>query len=352
MDRREFLIGGAAAGGALMLPHSPTFANDGFVELKAVRARASLLGAGQPETDVWSYNGVVPGPVVRARRGEQIKVRLINELDEPTTIHWHGIRIENAMDGVAGLTQEPVKPGESFDYVFTAPDAGTYWYHSHNKSWEQMARGLYGRLIIDGDADGFATDHTLMIDDWRIGEDGGIDERSLGSMMDWSHGGRLGNWVTVNGASFPELALAAGGANRLRLVNPSNARIYELVFKGLDVQLIGFDGQVFDRPRPVDGPLPLSPAQRADLVAFGDGSENAEILAVNGDGLVGLAGFALSGEAGATGTAEVPALTQNSLPEPDLGDALAVDLVMEGGAMGMMTGARMGRGMAARRAAA
>jgi len=360
IDRRQFLLrslaSGSLAGGRLALPLSPALfpvsgpafaTEDGFTELKAMRARAPLLGPDSPETDVWSYNGVVPGPVVRARRGEQVKVRLVNALDEPTTIHWHGIRIENAMDGVAGLTQEPVRPGDSFDYVFTAPDAGTYWYHSHNKSWEQMARGLYGRLIIDGDADDFATDHTLMIDDWRLGQDGAIDERSLGSMMDWSHAGRLGNWVTVNGATFPEQVLAANGANRLRLVNPSNARIYELVFKGLDVRLIGLDGQIFDRPRPVEGPLVLSPAQRADLVAFGAGSKNAEILALNGDGMVALAGFTLSEDIGSensAGNADVPVLKPNSLPEPDLDDALAVDLIMEGGAMGMMTGARMGRG--------
>lgn len=350
VNRRQFLMNSAAAAGTLALPIRSLVpaaqAADGFFELKAVRAKASLLGPGEPETDVWSYNNVVPGPVVRARRGEQVKVRLINELDDPTTIHWHGIRIENAMDGVAGLTQAPVKPGDSFDYVFTVPDAGTYWYHSHNKSWEQMARGLYGRLIIDGDVDtdAFATDHTLMIDDWRLGNNGAIDEQSFGSMMDWSHGGRLGNWVTVNGTSYPEMTLSATGANRLRLVNPSNARIYEIVFKGLKAHLIGLDGQVFDKPRPVEGPLALSPAQRIDLAVFSDGGEAAEMLALNGDGQLGIAGFSLSKDGGAS-SGQVPVLKPNTLAEPNLDDALSLDLNMQGGAMGMMTGARMGGGM-------
>ncbi|HMB47128.1 MAG TPA: multicopper oxidase family protein [Afifellaceae bacterium] len=346
MNRRQFLLSSTAAAGVAGLAGvpimAPARAADGFTEIRAMRAKAPLLGPDSPMTDVWSYNGVVPGPVVRAARGETIRVRLINELDDPTTIHWHGIRIDNAMDGVAGLTQEPVKPGDSFDYVFTAPDAGTYWYHSHNKSWEQMARGLYGRLIVEGDAEGFATDHILMIDDWRLGDGGAIDERSMGSMMDWSHGGRLGNWVTVNGTSYPELELTAGAANRLRLVNPSNARIYELEFKGLEAQLIGLDGQVFDRPRPLDGPLVLSPAQRADLMVTTGSEGEAELLALNGSDRVGLAGFRFMRGDGGNGPALL--LKPNTLPEPDLDDALGVRLDMQGGAMGMMQGARMGRG--------
>jgi FtsP/CotA-like multicopper oxidase with cupredoxin domain len=344
INRRQFVLGsvlGSAATTVLPGLHGAVMAQDGFIEIRAVRARAPLLGPDSPMTDVWSYNGQVPGPVVRAARGETIRVRLINELDDPTTIHWHGIRIDNAMDGVAGLTQEPVKPGESFDYVFTAPDAGTYWYHSHNKSWEQLARGLYGRLIVEGDAEGFAADHTLMIDDWRLDDGGAIDERSMGSMMDWSHGGRLGNWVTVNGTSYPELELAAGAANRLRLVNPSNARIYELEFKGLQAQLIALDGQMFGEPRPLDGPLVLSPAQRADVMVTPKTEGEGELLALSGRERVGLAGFQITAGDGSASAA--PVLKANILPEPDPDDTLGVRLVMEGGAMGMMQGARMGR---------
>ncbi len=342
IDRRQFMLGCAASAAGLSLARRPALADDGFVELKAVRSKAPLLGAGEPATDVWSYNGVVPGPVVRARRGDTVRVRLVNELDDATTIHWHGIRIENAMDGVAGLTQEPVKPGDSFDYVFTVPDAGTYWYHSHNRSWEQMARGLYGQLIVEGDADGFAADHILMIDDWRLRESGEIDEASFGAMMDWSHAGRLGNWVTVNGTSYPELDLVAGAANRLRLVNPSNARIYELVFDGLEPQLMALDGQVFAEPRPIGEALVLSPAQRADILVTPKAAGEAELQALNGNDRIGITGFRIA--APADGGAVTPVFMPNALAEPDLANALSVDLVMEGGAMGMMQGARMGRG--------
>ena len=81
-------------------------------------------------------------------QGERVQRRLVNRLAQGTSTHWHGIRIDNAMDGVSGLTQDAVQPGATFDYDFTVPDAGTYWYHAHNRSFEQVAWGLYGALIV------------------------------------------------------------------------------------------------------------------------------------------------------------------------------------------------------------
>src|SRR5690606_18794958 len=109
----------------------------------------SLRGPDQPPTLAWTYNGVVSGPEIRVRHGDPVRVRLINQLSEATTIHWHGIRLNNAMDGVPGLTQAPVEPGESFEYEFVPPDAGTYWYHSHNRTYRQVDKGLYGPLIVE-----------------------------------------------------------------------------------------------------------------------------------------------------------------------------------------------------------
>ena len=122
-----------------------------------------------------------------------LRAEVQNNLDVATTIHWHGIRNLNEMDGVANLTQALIEPGESFAYEFPLNDSGTYWYHAHNMGWEQVARGLYGPLIIDDDQDP-EVDHDLclMIDDWRLDNDGQIDQASLGGLHDWSHGGRLG----------------------------------------------------------------------------------------------------------------------------------------------------------------
>jgi FtsP/CotA-like multicopper oxidase with cupredoxin domain len=101
-----------------------------------------MVGDEFPETEVWTYNGVEPGPVLRVRQGAPFRAAVENRLTESTTVHWHGIRLPNAMDGVPGLTQKPIAPDERFDYAFTPPDAGTFWYHSHEDSLVQMGRGL------------------------------------------------------------------------------------------------------------------------------------------------------------------------------------------------------------------
>ena len=117
--------------------------------LRATPGSARLAPPDYPETPIWGYDGRVPGPVLRMAQGERLIRRFVNELPQPSTIHWHGIRIANPMDGVPDLTQAPVPPGGDFLYDFVAPDAGTWWYHPHHRSWEQVARGLYGALIVE-----------------------------------------------------------------------------------------------------------------------------------------------------------------------------------------------------------
>jgi len=235
-----------------------------------------------------------------------------------------------------------VQPGESFDYEFTVPDAGTYWYHTHNRSWEQMARGLYGPLIVDGDADGVARDLPLIVDDWRLAPDGAIDAASFGSMMDWSHAGRLGNWVAVNSLDNPRFDLKVGETVRLRLINTANARIFNLAIDGLETRLAGLDGQVFEEPVALNAPLVVSPAQRADVIVTPQAEGSHALVAADGGDKVTLARFQVSGPAGGGGNDIV--LKPNGLPEPDPDSALAVELLMEGGAMGMMGSAMMGGG--------
>ena len=155
ISRRKLLAAGGGALGAVMaLPPWRAWAAEdmSFRILEPKPATAPLAGVDKPGVSIWGYQGTVPGPMIRVKRGERVRVRLKNGLEQPTTIHWHGIRIANAMDGVPGLTQDAVKPGASFDYSFIAPDAGTYWYHSHAKTWEQVARGLYGMLIVEEDS--------------------------------------------------------------------------------------------------------------------------------------------------------------------------------------------------------
>src|SRR5690606_22540397 len=120
-----------------------------------------------------TFNGTYPAPVLRVRQGERVRIRFSNRLNEPTTIHWHGIRIDNAMDGVPELTQPPVMPGEDFLYDFVCPDAGTFWYHPHMNSVEQLGKGLTGALIVEErEPPAFDAEVILQLRDWRLAEDG------------------------------------------------------------------------------------------------------------------------------------------------------------------------------------
>ncbi|WP_417686291.1 multicopper oxidase family protein [Roseibium sp.] len=341
ISRRRFAQGALAslAAGLSPIAFRAAKANDGFLEITAGPSAHKLYRDEAAASNLWTYNGSLPGPAIRARRGERIKVRLINKLEEATSIHWHGIRIENAMDGVSGLTQMAVPPGESFEYDFASPDAGTFWYHAHNKSWNQVGRGLYGPLIIEGDDEAFDVEHdlTLMLDDWRLDESGKLHEASFGSLMDWSHAGRLGNWLTVNGMSLPSFDLVAGASYRVRLINASNARILELDLAGLGAKLLALDGQSVGEPAPIaEAGFLLGPAQRADIMITPETGSDWALKEVSSGDPFDIATFRIvPGGSGAPMSAKY-ALQPNDVPEPDLASARVLKLDMTGGAMGMM----------------
>ncbi len=321
----------AAAPGYLKLAR----AADGFFELTAGKSQKKLYREDGPASDLWTYNKQSPGPEIRVKRGERVRVRLVNNLEEPTSIHWHGIRITNAMDGVSGLTQEAVKPGETFEYDFIAPDAGTYWYHAHNRSWNQVARGLYGTLIVEEDMPAFDRDHdlTLVVDDWRLNRKGMLDVDSIGSLMDWSHGGRLGNWLTVNGAVRPTFKLNAGESYRLRFINASNARVFEIDPARFDARVLAFDGQALPSPvSPDTGALMIGSAQRVDYLLTPETGKDLSIEELSGEAPYPFISFSVR-DAGASAL-QAPMLSQNILPEPDHDNARSFKLHMSGGAMG------------------
>lgn len=233
------------------------------VELTAARADVPQLD-GRP-LSVWAYDGQVPGPILRVRLGETLEVRLTNRLPQPTTIHWHGVRVPNAMDGVPGVTQDSIPPGESFTYRFTPKDAGTFWFHPHVRGSEQVERGLYGVLIVD-DAEPlpYSRDEVWVLDDWRLGPDGQIDPRFV-TRHDLAHDGRWGQVVTVNGDARQRMRVRPGERIRLRLVNTSNGRVYRPDFSPLeDARIVAIDGMYTARPLSPRG-LELAPGNRADL---------------------------------------------------------------------------------------
>ena len=338
-DRRRFLAGTGALTASLFVAYAGLARPAGAREpvlLEARSGKAALLEEPDLPTAIWGYRGRAPGPVLRVRQGAEMQVRLKNSLPQPTTIHWHGIRIDNAMDGVAGLTQEPVPPGETFDYSFTAPDAGTYWYHPHNRSWEQVARGLYGALIVEEpDAPDVDQDILVMADDWLLGENGQLDEDSLGSIRARAHAGRLGNTLTLNGNPLGTFPVRSGERIRLRLCSTCNARILRFRFEQLRPQVIALDGQPV-APYPLEHEMiELAPGQRADLAIdmTGPPGSQSAITEVSQSRLVA-GNFIYDSASRVRPRKSVLRLPENDLRPPGSANLKTVDLVMTGGAMG------------------
>lgn len=318
------------------------------VALRAGRSRASILGETSSSVPVWSFNNRVPGPEIRIRQGQFFEALLENDLDEATTIHWHGLRVPNAMDGVPDLTQDPVGPGEVFRYAFTPPDAGTFWYHPHQRSFEQVGRGLYGPLIVEED-NPLPVDRDIvwMLDDWRIDDREEISG-GFGSRHDAMMAGRIGNTITINGMPAQPLTAQPNERIRLRLVNAANARIFGLDFADLDPIIIALDGQPVEPHRP-SGPLHLGPAMRADLIVdmVQPSGVRHVIRDVFYEGLeYSLNEFICEGEPIRRAPVEPPArLAENPIPEPDLSVAARHQIRFGGGMMGMMGGGDRGSDM-------
>lgn len=324
ITRRHFL---ASASIPLLAPKL-AFAENNF-RLRAEDVSLDLLPDAKP-TELWGYNGSTPGPVIRAKRGERVKIQFENALNQASAVHWHGVRIDNKMDGVPDLTQPIVEAGDEFLYDFVVPDAGTYWYHSHNRSWEQVARGLYGALIVEEDKPP-QVDHDIVviIDDWRLNADGS-QAGNFENMHDQAHDGRLGNFAKAifQGVNSP---LRRGQRIRLRLINTATDRVFPLQISGIEGKVVALDGMPLRMLQPIED-INLAPAQRADILADVIGDE-LTIFFPTRDGLFKLGDLQVSGETDQLDTSEITSLEPNHYQAPDLNDAIELTLKMEGGAM-------------------
>ena len=270
-----------------------------------------------------------------------------NRLGEDTTVHWHGVRVPNAMDGVPELTQKPIAPdGGTFLYEFDLPDAGTYWYHPHQRSFEQVGRGLSGALIVEESVP-IAVDRDLVwvLDDWRLLPDASISN-DFGNMFDIAHNGRVGNTVSVNGRVPTAFPVRAGERIRLRLINAANARIFGLEFRNHRPRIIAFDGQPVEPHEPADGRIVLGPAMRVDLVI--DMAEAPGTTAPVIDSFYSRLAYKLLDLAYSTEPPFRPrpldapiGLPANTMPEPDVSRAERHEIIFTGGMMGGMSGAMM-----------
>ncbi len=265
LTRRLFL--GEVLACVLSLPAraEPAPSQDGFRILEARQGNLRLLPAPSAEIAIWGYNGEVPGPLLRYKKGEEVKIRLVNKLDQPASINWHGVRIVNAMDGVSGLTQEPVPPGGSFDYRFTPPDSGLYWYHPQAMPFarEQTGRGLYGALIIDEQAPPQADrDLIVLLGDWKLDDKGQIADFEADKGT-----GRTGSLVTVNSAAAPvEETLPPASRVRLRLVSAADTRLMPVTFNGIAPLILAIDSQPCEAFEPARRTIPLGPGARFDVM--------------------------------------------------------------------------------------
>lgn len=340
VTRRNILFGGAACA---VLPRM-ALAQTGAEELHAAAFDRQLLPDPYGPTKLWGYGATSPGTEIRVAQGARVRRTLVNGLDQPTSTHWHGIRIDNAMDGVAGLTQEAVAPGGRFDYDFTAPDAGTFWYHAHDRSFEQVGRGLYGALIVEEpeplDID---REEVLVLDDWLIDPDSGQLANSFGNMHDLSHGGQSGNFITANGDFDLQLPARRHERLRLRLINAANARVFQLQLDGLEGWIVALDGMPLPEPRPVSDVFLLGPAQRVDLIVdvTAEAGEAAHLVSMEREEGFALATFPVTAQGTAARRAAPAPLPPNPVARPDLAATRALDLHMEGGAMGGMRAAQL-----------
>ena len=239
------------------------------VETKPTREVAVKLAARESD---WEYtpgrsiagntfNGQVPGPTIEAQVGDTLVVVLTNELSVPTTIHWHGLRVPADMDGTESV-QRAVEPGESFEYRFVVPDAGTFWYHSHVNETEQLERGLYGALVVRGpDEPALDGERVLHLDDLKLDEEGRL--APFGDPHE-HHAGREGDVRLVNGEQEPELPIPAGQVERWRVVNAANTRFVRLSIGGRPFTILGSDGGLLTSPVQATEVL-ITPGERVDL---------------------------------------------------------------------------------------
>lgn len=214
-------------------------------------------------TQVWSYNGQVPGPLIRARVGDEVVVHLSNALMQDTLIHWHGVRVPNAMDGTP-MVQDPVQPDAGFTYRFRVNDPGLYWYHPHTHSSGQVGFGLYGALLVtDPTEPPLGDDLVLVLSDIGIQKDGGLDPADSDGWFG-SYFGREGAQLLVNGRIMPTLVARVGVPQRWRIVNAARSRYMKFRLPSADVFRIGGDRGLIERPLSLTA-VELAPGQRVEL---------------------------------------------------------------------------------------
>ncbi len=265
---------------AVLVNRSPV---PGAVEVTLTARPARLALVPGATTEVYAYEGRIPGPTLELREGDRVTVRFRNELPVPTTVHWHGLHLPFEADG---SPFHPVAPGEQYDYVFKVRPgtAGTYWYHPHpdHHTGSQVARGLYGAVIVraaDDPLPASLTERLLILADNRFLPDGSLDlpdPHSPQGRLDFENG-REGDVLFVSGETMPTLTIRSGEVQRWRVINVSAGRFYRLALGGHTFLHVGSDGGLFERPVEVSEIL-LASAERVELLVRGTGPPGSQAV--------------------------------------------------------------------------
>lgn len=214
----------------------------------------------------YAYNGQFPGPMLRVQQGSTFTVRVKNEIDQPTSIHWHGLRLDSKFDGAVGLTQKAIEPDSSFTYTVTVPDEGIFWYHPHVREDVQQDLGLYGNILVTPKSHtAYApvnSEQTVFLDDILLGQNGlpvsyGKDDADHALM------GRFGNTMLINGLTNPTLpAVNKGDTVRFYLTNAANTRTFKVAFAGSKMKIVGSDSGRYTKEQFADSII-IAPSERA-----------------------------------------------------------------------------------------
>jgi suppressor of ftsI len=243
----------------------------------ALTADVVQFSLSDTEFPAYGYNGSIPGPLLRVSRGARITVPFTNNLDEPTTVHWHGLRHDIHFDGVPGVSQPAVQPGETFVYELTFKDEGVFWYHPHLREDRQQDLGLYGMIIVEDpnrpksyDRDEVLLINDLLITRGRVVEHGGL-------VANFALMGRFGNRVLVNGSDRLQMHARQGETVRYHILNAASARPYAIAFDGASMQLIGSDLGRYASPSSVESVI-VAPAERYTVDVFFSDAGTVSVL--------------------------------------------------------------------------
>lgn len=330
ISRRQFVKSGLALSALSVLPacsltRTSTNPDEWIYDLTAEPASVELVPG--YTTNVLGFNGEIPAPTIRCRQGQEVTIRFTNKLDEPTTIHWHGLRIPIEMDGVPFLSQPPIMPGETFVYKFTPPDAGTFWYHPHMNSVKQLGMGLVGLIIVEESVPvRFDQEYDLMLKHWHLDKQGQWKDLMIPRLS--ARMGTPGEWSSVNGVHEPVYQLKENAATRIRIANVDNTLTYPIAIEGAQAWVIAIDGN------PIEFPYELSQhkigtGMRLDLALIAPKQgERVYVRYMKGRFPFPLCEFDIV-HSDLPDQRSIPKLLLNPVPDLDLDNAQKLDFVFE-----------------------